>query len=67
MRRVLAECEAKRGIIEWVWWAQEFIDHEVGADLKQAEMEALGEYPEALAHLAAVYADRPGFREEWRS
>ena len=51
--RVLAECAAKRRIVE-------------------READTLARYPGnfharvTLRDLAAVYADRPGYREEWR-
>jgi hypothetical protein len=46
--RVLAECEAKRRIVEWYG-------------------EEPGRVGPALGMLAAVYADHPEFREEWRA
>ena len=54
--RMLTECAAKRAIIEKVGE----IEYNSG-DLWTHEM---GE--ELLAHLGAVYADHPDYREEWR-
>lgn len=51
--RVLAEVKAKRAIVDW-------IDGELADDAAQ-------QMPWELAcHLAAVYADREGYRDEWR-
>jgi hypothetical protein len=50
---VLAECEAKRRIME-----------EFSGNWVDEGHEAAGEV--ALGHLAAVYADHPDFRDEWR-
>lgn len=52
-RRVLAECDAKRRVIRWVntWpWRPE----------PPSSVDGL------LPALALPYADRPGYREEWR-
>jgi hypothetical protein len=60
--RVLAECEAKRRIVE-------------GAAQTKAESDAAGHtglfervwtYETVLRHLAAVYAEHPDYRDEWR-
>ncbi len=50
--RVLAECEAKRRIVE-EWGRVE----RLGTN---------GFGPGVLRHLASVYADHPDYREEWR-
>jgi len=58
--RVLAECEAKRRIIgRWHETARPY------SDSRQQEIhETLDE--EVLPLLALPYADRPGYRDEWR-
>ena len=52
-RRVLAECEAKRRIVEW-WMAGRDGD-ESGYDTHRL-----------LTALALPYADHPDYRQEWR-
>lgn len=49
--RVLAECEAKRRIV---------------AELDNAEDDDTFYGWRAIAHLAAVYADHPDYRGEWK-
>lgn len=58
--RVLAECEARRRIVEEVayWVSQKPEDIEVPALVEVV--------CRPLAHLAAVYADHPDYRGEWR-
>lgn len=89
-RRVLAECEAKRAIIEWHknWpvlvetppnFEPTVLDDPQSMTLRMTKQiawltqqqyrERFGDEPPTapmLRHLAAVYADRPGYREEWR-
>lgn len=55
--RVLAECEAKRRIIEWI------IDTGEVVDAKWGDGDAAGD---GLRLLALPYTDRPGYLEEWR-
>ena len=88
--RVLAECEAKRRIVEfhksWPVLVQTPVTFEPvdGTDpghytfratqqiawtTEQEYRERFGDEPPAgpvLRHLAAVYADHPDYREEWR-
>ena len=52
--RVLAECEAKRRIVE------NHLRHEPGQG-------GYGASRHAVRLLSAVYADHPDFREEWRA
>lgn len=63
--RVLAECEAKRRIVELrERAAREAADPPEGAEmLTVSRVSALNE---TLRTLALPYADRPGYREEWR-
>ena len=56
-RRVLAECEAKRRIVEF---ASE--DEDAGFEANDAGVYARF----ILRHLATVYAENPDYREEWR-
>ena len=55
--RVLAECEAKRRIVEMQW-------HHLGVDDYAWGMEEAKR--QILAELALPYADHPDYREEWR-
>lgn len=57
--RVLRECAAKRQIV------QRFIDGG-GLAVGRGSPEALGALEEAMLILATIYADRPGYRDEWR-
>lgn len=58
--RVLAECEAKRRIVEAA--------HPRNLPLDSADYLSGATYglDVALRALAAVYADHPGYRDEWR-
>jgi hypothetical protein len=64
--RVLAEVEAKRRIVDLCWARAEARDggYEPDASISSIEVDNLWTVVE---HLAAVYADRPGYREKWRS
>jgi len=55
--RVLAECEAKRRIVELSW-------HHLGEDDYGWGMEEAKR--QVLVLLALPYADHPDYREEWR-
>jgi len=55
--RVLAECEAKRWIVERCQWVRDNRDY---ADWATADMA-----DEVLQHLVQVYADRPDFPSMW--
>lgn len=55
--RVLAECEAKRRIVEEV--------REISAEPNPPQALILADY--MLQAIAGVYADHPDFREEWRA
>ena len=70
--RVLAECEAKRRIVEVHAKIREAYP---GMTIEEnpccAECSAGGEYPSGwpcatLAAIASIYADHPDYREEWR-
>lgn len=52
--RVLAECSAKRLLVEWIEYAESSVDR--GADFK-----------EPLRLLALPYADHDDYRQEWLS
>lgn len=61
--RVLAECEAKRRIVEYAQeWRAAFNADRVGFD----RMDALLTSTHMLELLAAPYSDHPDYREEWR-
>lgn len=64
--RVLAECEAKRRIIDAAWCDHEFIEMDRGYGLDRSEMAERNDYPSIIRILAAVYADHPDFDPEWR-
>lgn len=70
--RLLADCDAKRRIIDLAFKCEAKIDGEWGCCHKPAEIRN-GDCPqtpvneiEMLRVLALPYADRPGYREEWR-
>jgi hypothetical protein len=64
--RVLAECEAKRLAIEAAWADHERIEGEWGMCRSREQMSAKDDNPAVVEALAAVYADHPDYREEWR-
>lgn len=70
--RVLREIDAKRALMKVIFRYEAKIDGEWGCchDAEEIEAGECEETPpneiEALRVLAALYADRPGFREEWR-
>jgi hypothetical protein len=64
--RVLAECAAKRQAIEAAWGDQVQIEGEWGHCQGREEMSVKDDNPAVVEHLAAVYADHPDYREEWR-
>ena len=79
MRRVLAECEAKRRIVEihvvgdpdeWApeQWACRLCQWDEDCDSpKQDHQYGAGRFPCAtLRTLAAIYADHPDYDESWR-
>jgi hypothetical protein len=61
--RVLAECEAKRRIINFAVRTEEAMAHEYGGDVTDADIDG----NDALLALAAVYADHSDYDESWRS
>jgi hypothetical protein len=61
--RVLAQCEAHRRIVEKAQRAAVAFDHQINPATSAAAMAM----DEVLANLAAIYADRDGFREDWRA
>jgi hypothetical protein len=65
---VLAECEAKRQIVE-EWPDNDGCDLAGSAYGDHAMLEAAGEkamHARVLRHLAAIYADHHDYREEWK-
>jgi hypothetical protein len=61
--RVLAECEAKRRIVERFKWAAE------NPDLYRNDMELMDQWGDAMDTLtdaAAAHADHPDYRDEWK-
>jgi hypothetical protein len=64
--RVLREVEAKRRIIDAYEEACERVRNPVTADNRAAARIAQFELEGVVRLLAAAYADRPGYRAEWR-
>lgn len=64
--RVLAECAAKRAIVDAAWNDHLRIEGEWGMCRGQDELQALDDYPDAVTAMAEVYADHPDYRAEWR-
>jgi hypothetical protein len=69
--RVLAECEAKRQIVELYQRyeasiRQEFAIAKLDDPISDTLYAARDALTEALRLLALPFADRPGYREEWR-
>jgi hypothetical protein len=63
---VLAECEAKRRIINAAWADHLQIEGEWGYGRGREDLSALNDYPEVVTLLALPYADHPDYDEEWR-
>jgi hypothetical protein len=64
--RVLREIEAKRGVLRQYETVRGQVRNPVSAENRRAARIAQGELEDVLRILATVYADRPGYREEWR-
>jgi hypothetical protein len=64
-RRVLAECEAKRRIVEQYEAMQAGVQAAEGTILVGAAKVRLGAYEMTLRFLAPVYCDHPNYRAEW--
>jgi hypothetical protein len=60
--RVLAECEAKRQIMELARDAEEASERLGSAD----EYSRAAAYKDAVVLLALPYADHPDYRDEWK-
>jgi hypothetical protein len=61
--RVLAECEAKRQIVE-DWQERHALTAQYRTE--QAAGQELGALT-AMCRIAAIYADHPDYRQEWRA
>jgi hypothetical protein len=59
--RVLAECDVKRRLVEAVQYLAGLPERMTMPDAKSAYM-----LEEAIQAMAAIYADHPDYREEWR-
>jgi len=71
---VLAICKAHREIVDWFLWNAEAIDGEWGDGCDVEQIRAgqchdrhVAQSLRPLRTLATIYADRPGWREEWAS
>lgn len=64
--RVLAECEAKRRVIEEIWTYEDRIEGEWGSCRSVSELQADPIQPDALKALALPDSDHPDYRDEWR-
>lgn len=64
--RVLAEVEAKRGVLRQYLDLREQVRNPVSAENRMRARALQGEIGDVLRLLALPYADRPGYRDEWR-
>jgi len=64
--RYVAECIAKRQMIEAIWRDDDQIEDEWGRARSRSQREAENVYPLALQWMATVFADHPDYREEWK-
>lgn len=64
--RVLAECEAKRRIIEMHPQTRQYVDDRTLGDGEPRIVDLGLDLPAELLVLASVYADHPDYRQEWR-
>ncbi|MEV8124094.1 DUF6221 family protein [Streptomyces sp. NPDC085944] len=64
--RVLAEVEAKRGVLRQYIDLREQVRNPVSAENRSRARALQGEIGDILRLLALPYADRPGYRDEWR-
>ncbi|WP_031051159.1 DUF6221 family protein [Streptomyces sp. NRRL F-5650] len=64
--RVLAEVEAKRGVLRQYTDLREQVRNPVSAENRSRARALQGEIGDVLRLLALPYADRPGYRDEWR-
>lgn len=60
-QRMLTKCEAERRIVEAAALVESFAGH--ASDYTHG---SLGAYRLALREMAAVYADHPDYRDDWR-
>lgn len=63
---VLADIAAKRGILDLRDAMAAGVEAADGTMLSGATKVRLGAYDNTIRLVASVYADRPGYREEWR-
>lgn len=65
--RVLREIEAKRGIVaRYEFACSEAAALNIGEEERETRVQVAGALQSGVLCLAMVYADRPGYREEWR-
>lgn len=61
-----AECEAKREAIDAAWGDHVRIEGEWGRGQSREQMSVKDDNPSVVKILAAIYANHPDYREEWR-
>lgn len=64
LAKALAECDAKRRIVRWATFPHQGSEDEWESEGDRAVATHIGD--SVLRALAAPYADRPGYRKEWR-
>jgi hypothetical protein len=64
--RVLAECEAKRRIVDYAQMLGQFHDAETDRLKKVIASESVDTMTDVLELLALPYADHPDYRQEWK-
>jgi Family of unknown function (DUF6221) len=64
--RALAECAAKRNILDHNAEIHRIIDEEVGDHARPSYVLAAGASDRVVMFMAAVYSGRDGYREEWK-
>lgn len=64
--RVLREIDAKRGVLRQYESVREQVRNPASAENRMRARVAQGELEDVLRLLALPYADRPGYRDEWK-
>ncbi len=65
--RVLREIDAKRGVVDRYEFAcKEAAATDIDEEERETRVQVAAAFQSCTLLLASVYADRPGYREEWR-